>query len=1386
MTAGWLLPPASPRALSAETPLSPFEWFTAAEKESPTPDPGTTPPPQQHDDDDVFALPRPQRVASEGSLPVLAPVAGSGAVAPAAKRAAAADSCTPLFHVMPLSGWGSDPNGPIFYKGRYHLPRLRLLPLPRHTSIRCCAICDLDDELLVRWRKVPMPLMELPHTGQLTAWRDPWFVETGDGCGRQWTMLIGSGLKGAGGTALVYRSHEITKGWRFEGHLCSWPNPGTGTCWECPFLVQLQPLPLCARVLPTTDLAAVAAAVPAADTATQQMAALAAPAVSWLVAAAAAAQAADGGGAAGGGGGGVRPGVWIATANDASTAGAVVAAAKAVAAAAEGASPDAVVAAVATAVAAAAAAEVGAQAAPATIAAAAASAAPDAGAADADARKPGAAASSSGSCGTASSDSSPLRPLTAEDPFAGLGLGLGRALDLVMESAEEACGQQRKGEGRGGDDGPPAANGPAPHVAAEGEAEPASPRLGFVRRRNTGTRVLHMLSSSPVTGTAAPELGGGPAGDVLTAAAGKEAGDGIDISVTAASAPPDGPGGDGQDASRVTITVTRSVAPGGAGVAAADGAAVVRPPASRQLSRSALEPIVEPAASGGGNVTTATATVQGGGSDGTPATATVHLRRTRARPRLSYSPGVVGHAAVAEPDTEVVALPHPLTMRYHKAQPLQPPPGCPSHTPSFTHGAAATPDAAGATAAAASCLPRHADVDSSSSHAHAPSLPESRRWLFCCAPDACTYSIIYWIGEYDSCAAKYDMQGAQAGGRPRKLDMGNVLYAPTCFKDPQGRSVLWGYVKELRNTPPPPCLCNKYSYAGCLSLPRALYIRGDKLFQDLHSMVMQVMAAHRARAEAAAAAAASLSPATSFTPADGGGVALERAAAGDAHAAGGGEPRLSYSPGVVGHAAVAEPDTEVVALPHPLTMRYHKAQPLQPPPGCPSHTPSSTHGAAATPDAAGATAAAASCLPRHADVDSSSSHAHAPSLPESRRWLFCCAPDACTYSIIYWIGEYDSCAAKYDMQGAQAGGRPRKLDMGNVLYAPTCFKDPQGRSVLWGYVKELRNTPPPPCLCNKYSYAGCLSLPRALYIRGDKLFQLPLPELTSLRSDVAVHASRVPLAPGSPWRLGGVRGLHLDIELAVSPGTARRTVLLLHSWRPRGRGAAALVYDWPTRRLYIVFEALARSRQRLWREAPPPDMATPSPDGSGSPQQPSGAEAAHRERDETEQEAEEDGGVEGAGGTEGGSEEDEEEDEEENTEFDVVRLAEAHPDMNPLVEEWIRMRRDEAGGELDAALMPPGAPLRLRLFLDASCLEVFTGTGQALTTRVYRGHPPDHQHQQPEHAAAAEGSGGAEGPEGGSASACPPAPPQQPGPDPGIELLAVGGGCTLDDLHAYE
>jgi sucrose-6-phosphate hydrolase SacC (GH32 family) len=128
---------------------------------------------------------------------------------------------------------------------------------------QCAAVPeDPEDDLLVRWRKQAAPFLPLPpaHMG-LTGWRDPFVFEVGAEAGgggggggggarsafaqaREWRMLIGSGLKGQGGAALVYRSSELTAGWELEGTLCEGSSVDTGVVWECPLLVPLAPVPL--------------------------------------------------------------------------------------------------------------------------------------------------------------------------------------------------------------------------------------------------------------------------------------------------------------------------------------------------------------------------------------------------------------------------------------------------------------------------------------------------------------------------------------------------------------------------------------------------------------------------------------------------------------------------------------------------------------------------------------------------------------------------------------------------------------------------------------------------------------------------------------------------------------------------------------------------------------------------------------------------------------------------------------------------------------------------------------------------------------------------------------------------------------------------------------
>jgi sucrose-6-phosphate hydrolase SacC (GH32 family) len=120
---------------------------------------------------------------------------------------------------------------------------------------QCAAIPsenDDNDDLLIHWDKLEIPFLNLPPKGyDLTGWRDPFIVSLA-GCGEndngnskdlQYTMLIGSGIKGKGGTALVYGSDRLEKDWKLLGLLCEGIAEDTGVVWECPVLLPLPRLP---------------------------------------------------------------------------------------------------------------------------------------------------------------------------------------------------------------------------------------------------------------------------------------------------------------------------------------------------------------------------------------------------------------------------------------------------------------------------------------------------------------------------------------------------------------------------------------------------------------------------------------------------------------------------------------------------------------------------------------------------------------------------------------------------------------------------------------------------------------------------------------------------------------------------------------------------------------------------------------------------------------------------------------------------------------------------------------------------------------------------------------------------------------------------------------
>jgi beta-fructofuranosidase len=195
----------------------------------------------------------------------------------------------PRYHFLPAANWMNDPNGLIQWRGQYHmfyqynphgpfhgtihwghavssdlvhwehLP-VALAPTPggpdeggcwsgvavdddgvptmiysghRNRVERACLATSGDG--LLTWDKYPgNPIIPEPPDLDLVAYRDH-SVWREDG---MWYQLMGAGIVGAGGAALMYRSPDLRR-WEYLGPLLAgdlrqreplW----TGTMWECP------------------------------------------------------------------------------------------------------------------------------------------------------------------------------------------------------------------------------------------------------------------------------------------------------------------------------------------------------------------------------------------------------------------------------------------------------------------------------------------------------------------------------------------------------------------------------------------------------------------------------------------------------------------------------------------------------------------------------------------------------------------------------------------------------------------------------------------------------------------------------------------------------------------------------------------------------------------------------------------------------------------------------------------------------------------------------------------------------------------------------------------------------------------------------------------------
>jgi len=208
---------------------------------------------------------------------------------PRSYERAKVDPLRPKYHFIAPSGWMNDPNGLILFRGEYHvfyqhnpngafagtrhwghavskdLIRWRHLPTALSPGnggydkdgcwsgsavdndgvpvilytgvmpeVQCVALGSQD---MVYWEKYAgNPVISSHPEGlDLKGFRDP-CVWKEDG---RWYMLLGSGIEGKGGTALLYESNDLLR-WRYLHPICFGRIDRTGEVWECPDFFPLE------------------------------------------------------------------------------------------------------------------------------------------------------------------------------------------------------------------------------------------------------------------------------------------------------------------------------------------------------------------------------------------------------------------------------------------------------------------------------------------------------------------------------------------------------------------------------------------------------------------------------------------------------------------------------------------------------------------------------------------------------------------------------------------------------------------------------------------------------------------------------------------------------------------------------------------------------------------------------------------------------------------------------------------------------------------------------------------------------------------------------------------------------------------------------------------
>ena len=157
---------------------------------------------------------------------------------------------------------------------------------------------------------------------------------------------------------------------------------------------------------------------------------------------------------------------------------------------------------------------------------------------------------------------------------------------------------------------------------------------------------------------------------------------------------------------------------------------------------------------------------------------------------------------------------------------------------------------------------------------------------------------------------------------------------------------------------------------------------------------------------------------------------------------------------------------------------------------------------------------------------------------------------------VYWLGDYVS-------HGFTPDGSPKRLDWGDVFYAPNSLRDPGGRWLMWGWIREARPR-------DQYAAAGwasCLTLPREISLDdAGELNVKPAEEMKQLRRSMLLD-DIVDLGADERTVLA-VSGDCLEISLNINQADCRRFGIQFRR-TPDGGQFTELRYDYATHTLRL-------------------------------------------------------------------------------------------------------------------------------------------------------------------------------------------------------------------------